>query len=807
MISKNRKSSAMFGQGKIYMTPDLENDDCYLSIWESLHADQAFRITVDGEMMGCLVVDADHASTLSNVQKKLVAMLASLAGIALKKDRLFGLAEKITQQVITLNTIGEVVGNTKSVDELLHLIAKECLCVVERPNKAAKILLWDRERDKLIVRAARGEEFGKMEMGASLSVQERSLITWVLRNRQPRYAANVLDDPEYRPQNASVRSEIAVPLRFQDEILGVVDVQSTQLDDFNLQDQQSLSAVANSAAIAIKIVELTGTRLRELKALYRIGTKISSTLNANEVMQTVCHEGLKAIGSENRAMTVHVLHPENRQWITSLTLEASLNFKGPERNRCREDDTLQWIAGKKDHVLIPDVKAQPSYKPVAREIKSAMLVPIRFDDRLIGLIQVESRREDDFGEGELKLMSGLANQAGAALENARLSQDLTKTQMHLSRALETAAIEEALAGLTHDIKNISSLIAGETQWLKRCQRQNQLELNKEVNSAIQNIHSYVKRVEEITNNLKRPVDKPLLEFKTVNLGTLIDEAFELIASRAVRNHVEVVKDDSTSKIRLRVDAGRMIRAFFNIMSNAIDAMQDGGSLTIMARQNRNSVEIDFADTGPGIPAEILNKVMSPLFSTKSEGYGLGLALSKRIVETDHQGKLTLKSKEGQGTTVCIKLPAKEATKQSGQTKKRSVKSRRSKPAMIAHSDSNADMCRRVLVVNDELDMLNKIKWKLQTAGYSVTGTEYGRDAIHICNRGQFDAILMDYHLKKDTGRSCTAFDFIPAIRNTLPTTPIILTSASLREKPAGTGMFDYFLEINAAFWDDVLPLI
>lgn len=807
IIGKNNKSSAMFSQGKIYMTPDLENDNHYFDIWHSLHAEQTFRITIEGDTIGCLVVDNNQSKQFSALQQKLLSMLTSLAGIALKKDRLFGLADKKTQQFITLKAIGEVVGNTKSVDELLKLIAKECLIVVDRPNKSAKILLWDRERDKLIAKASRGDEFGKMALGASLSVQDRSIITWVLRNREPRYAANVKEDPEYRQKNKVVRSEIAVPLIFHDEILGVVDVQSTQLNDFSLQDQDSLIAVANSAAIAIKIAELTGTRLRELEALYRIGTKISSTLHTNDVMRAVCREGLTAIVSKNRTLTVHVLHAEDKRLITSLTMENLKKFNRPKRMRYRENSVLQWIAKKKNHLLIPYAKSEPLYKSVTQNVKSAMFVPITFDDRLIGVFQVESRVEDDFGESELKLMSGLANQAGAALENARLSQDLTKTQMQLSHALETVAIEEALASLTHDIKNISTLIAEETQWLKKCQRKNQPKLNKDINSAIKNIHSYIQRVDEMTNNLKRSKDKQILDLKRINLGLLVDDAIELVAFSAMRRKIEIVRNDTLFDLHVLVDTGRIVRAFFNIITNAIDAMRDGGTLKITARKNRSVVEIDFADCGAGIPPEILNKVVNPLFSTKNEGYGLGLALTKRIVETDHQGKLILISEEGKGTTVRIKLPIGEISSKIGHKKKRSSRPHQTKPVVVEHSNSFTDTKRRVLVVNDETDMLKKIIRKLRNAGFRVTGTKYGREAVHFCNQESFDAILMDYHLKKDKGFVCTAFDFIPQIRNNMPSAPIILTSASLHAKPANASMFDYFLEINASFWDDVLPVI
>jgi len=110
-------------------------------------------------------------------------------------------------------------------------------------------------------------------------------------------------------------------------------------------------------------------------------------------------------------------------------------------------------------------------------------------------------------------------------------------------------------------------------------------------------------------------------------------------------------------------------------------------------------------------------------------------------------------------------------------------------------------------VNDEKGMLGKIKRKLCGAGYQVTGTEYGKKAVDLSKQKQFDAIVLDYHLKKDKSPTHTALDFLPEIREVLPTTPIILTSASLQTNPSDDNQYDYFLEINAAFWENIIHLI
>jgi signal transduction histidine kinase len=561
-------------------------------------------------------------------------MLADLACIAIKNHRLYGIAEKKTQQVITAKGIGEAISHETSLQEILNLVAHECLNVTGYPNKVAFILLKDEENDQLMVKAAAGEANIPKHVQRAFSVQENNIAAWVLRRGQPRIVSDTKLDSEYHDWHYTVRSEIAVPLVFRHETIGVIDIQSTVPDDFDMLDQESLSAVAHNAAVAIA--------------------------------------------------------------------------------------------------------------------------------------------------------------------NARLSEDLKKAQMTLSKALETAAIEEAVAGLTHDIKNFSSLIAGETQWLEKRDRENQLDF-AEVKRAITEINSYVQKIEDFTNNLKSRAYKLPPQPGWFTLRVVIEEAARLIAAKAARHAVTIQKDDRALEVQLFADSGLLMRAFFNIMANAVDAMPDGGILRIGAQSDDRRLRIIFSDTGVGIPEEHLGKVLDPFFTTKKQGYGMGLAITKRIIETDHQGKLCVESKEGQGTTVEVWLPFTEQHDASAQDKSSNSK---------FHNEKKAEArTGSILVVNDDTTMLNKITQFLDSEGHIVTGTESGKNAVAICQKQRFDAIVLDYHLKKDHSATQTASDFFPELKKYAPKTPIILTSASWDQPGAPEMYCDFFLEINQSFWNKILDLI
>jgi signal transduction histidine kinase/CheY-like chemotaxis protein len=620
--------------GKSYLVTDVRSDQYYFKIWEEVRCEYAVPFLIDGEINGCLAMAGNERHGFSEAQQKLISLLADLACIAIKNHRLYGIAELKTQQVITAKGLGEAISHETGLQEILNLVAHECLNVIGYPDKVAFVLLKDEENSQLMVKAAAGEANIPKHVERALAIQGNSIAAWVFRHGQSRIVRDTKLDAEYHDWHYSVRSEIAVPLVFRHEPIGVIDIQSTMPDDFDVLDQESLRAVAHNAAVAIA--------------------------------------------------------------------------------------------------------------------------------------------------------------------NARLSEDLKKTQITLSKALEAAAIEEAVAGLTHDIKNFSSLIAGEMQWLEKRDRENQLDF-AEVKRAIKEINSYVQKIEDFTNNLKARAYKLPPQPSWFTLRVVIDEAARLIEAKAARSAVKIQKDDQALDVQLFADSGLLMRAFFNIMANAVDAMPQGGTLRIGAQPEDRHIRIIFSDTGVGIPEENLGKVLDPFFTTKTQGYGMGLALTKRIIETDHRGKLCVKSKVGQGTTVEVWLPLNGQHNAAAQDNSSNSK-------FLNKNNANSPT-GNILVVNDDTTMLNKISQFLESEGHTVTGTESGKNAVEICRRQSFDAVVLDYHLKKDRSATRTAVDFFPELKKRAPQTPIILTSASLDQLGVPEMYCDFFLEINQSFWHKILDLI
>jgi len=152
-----------------------------------------------------------------------------------------------------------------------------------------------------------------------------------------------------------------------------------------------------------------------------------------------------------------------------------------------------------------------------------------------------------------------------------------------------------------------------------------------------------------------------LELTESEPNELLNEAIQMIQ---VPDRIQIV-NRVLGETWFRVDADKMMRVFINLIKNAIDAMPEKGTLEITSRQTRGKVEIAFADTGIGIPEDVLPKIFSPLVTTKAQGMGFGLAICKRIVES-HRGTITVKTAVNKGTTFTITLPVKLKTEFVGE---------------------------------------------------------------------------------------------------------------------------------------------
>ena len=157
--------------------------------------------------------------------------------------------------------------------------------------------------------------------------------------------------------------------------------------------------------------------------------------------------------------------------------------------------------------------------------------------------------------------------------------------------------------------------------------------------------------DKIINDLLEYAREIRLELEKTSPKTLLIKSLELLQ---VPKCVKIL-DETAEEPKISVDVEKMERVFVNLLKNAIDAMPNGGTLEVQSCQVGHCIEISFSDTGVGITDEVLPKIFSPLFTTKAQGMGFGLAICKRLISA-HGGKILVETSPGKGTIFEVTLP-------------------------------------------------------------------------------------------------------------------------------------------------------
>jgi signal transduction histidine kinase len=216
------------------------------------------------------------------------------------------------------------------------------------------------------------------------------------------------------------------------------------------------------------------------------------------------------------------------------------------------------------------------------------------------------------------------------------------------------AIEQMAAMVGHDLRNPLTGIANAAYYLR-------MKIGSDLGSKATEMLDLIDRDIEYSNKI---VDDLLEYSRAIGLNlsesnpkSIVKEALELVNIPA---NVQVL-DFTEDTPKITVDIDKMKRVCVNIIKNAFDAMPEGGKLTVKSRKARGNVEFSFTDTGAGVPKETLERLFTPLFTTKARGMGFGLAICKRIVEA-HGGKISVESTVGKGTTFTLTIPVEPKLK-------------------------------------------------------------------------------------------------------------------------------------------------
>jgi signal transduction histidine kinase/DNA-binding response OmpR family regulator len=402
-------------------------------------------------------------------------------------------------------------------------------------------------------------------------------------------------------------------------------------------------------------------RNRELATLNALNQSVASSLDLHQILANAM-QGVSELANVEAGFLV-LIDPKSAERVVSQHFARKPRFDLAAR--VAHYEIVEKVIECGQPLLINDVPGDPRFsRQPDLAVSSVLCVPLVVKDEVVGAIQVVNKLNGPFDENDHALFLSIAASVAAAIENSWLyseladfAQELERSQAQLVQAEKMAAVGRLAASIAHEINNPLQAI------------HNSLHLTLRPTLSEEKKARYLAMAQE---EVERLIDivRRLLEFYRPSRGRrvladvnqVIDNVLALTNKRLQHGHVTVQTRLALDLPMLRIVPDQLAQVFLNIVINAVEAMPEGGQLTVCTAKTQDDrwVRITFADDGPGMDERTRASIFEPFFTTKHTGTGLGLAISYGIIER-HGGLIQVDSTPGIGSAFAVQLPIVNAT--------------------------------------------------------------------------------------------------------------------------------------------------
>jgi signal transduction histidine kinase len=283
-------------------------------------------------------------------------------------------------------------------------------------------------------------------------------------------------------------------------------------------------------------------------------------------------------------------------------------------------------------------------------------VPLRLENRLMGLVALRRNRELRMFSGEdLNLLAGVGTAASVAIQNARLSRELRRSETALERANRLSSLGTLAAGIAHEIRNPLTAVKTFLDLLP-----SRIDDQEFVTSFRDLSLGELKRVTTLITDLLAFGKSTSTERRVVDLAPTLDQVMRLLDSSARKRDITLEMQADENADAAWADPDQMKQIVLNLVLNAIEASPNGRTVTLAVLAGpKDHVTVEVRDQGSGIPPDKLESIFHPFFTTKEQGTGLGLSLVHQMI-VEHGGDITVESEVDKGTTFRVTLPVAES---------------------------------------------------------------------------------------------------------------------------------------------------
>ena len=590
----------------------------------------------------------------------------SLEDITQRKQAEEALARQV-ERLRILNTIENAIIGSMDLHTVLNLLVDEI--VKQLPVDAASVLLWNPQEQTLNFAARQGFQthaliFTNLKIGTGLAGQaalERRII----------YVANLAQLDQDSVLSRSIADEkfvtyIGIPLIAKGQLCGVLEI----LHRTELAPEPNwlifLETLAGQAAISIdnaRLLEITRTNLKEANALYRINQDLVVTTDPEQLMENVVNLLVANFGYYY--VQIFVSDPATGDFVLRTgSGEIGKQLKSEGYRLASGEGIVGLTAESGKPFFTNEVDQMISFAQVSllKNTQSELAVPIKTGSQFLGLIDIHQAPPTLLAERDVQLVSSIADQLAVALQKARLYHDLQNslrqeqaTRSQLIQNEKLAVAGRLLASVSHELNNPLQVIQNALFLLM-----DEKGISVQGKQDLKIIFSEVERMDTLLERLRATYQPTRVEdFQPVQINRIIEDVQALMATHLRHAAISFEFHPDPTLPTLSGLSNQLKQVMLNLFMNAVDAMVEGGRLSVSTawQAKYNEILITVSDTGTGIDESILPNMFEAFITNKENGTGLGLAISYEIV-LQHQGRIEAQNNPQGGATFKVWLPLK-----------------------------------------------------------------------------------------------------------------------------------------------------
>ena len=648
-------------------------------------------------------------------------------------------------------------------------------------SDAAHIYLNEDGVYRLITSVGLSEETIRFIADHPMPVDRGTLIGRVGLERRPLQIADVLADADYGRHDlqrvAGFRTTMGAPLLLDDEVVGALALWRTEVAPFDDRALAIVSAFAGQAAMAVngvKLVQQLASKVDQLEALRAVGEAVSSSLDVDDVLDTIAEHAVAMSGAEGGSIMEYD-DAEGCFVVRSVCGTAPDVVERLRSVRIDLEDTLVGRATRERRPLAVAELGTTALDPHLQVLyddgwRSLVAVPMVREGQVVGCLVVRRRATGGFPDDTVDLLETFASQSALALLNARLYGELQEQSVQLEVAGRHKS--EFLASMSHELRTPLNAVLGFSEVLLERMFG---DINERQEEYLRDIHGSGKHLLELLNEIldlsKVEAGRMELEPSPVLLGELLDEVVGMVRDRAQAGGVDVRLEGPTD-LGLLADRLRLKQVVLNLVTNAVKFTESGGTVVVRTEQRPHEVAISVSDTGVGVPEEDRERIFESFQqggrgAAREEGTGLGLTLSRRLVEL-MGGRMWLESEVGVGSTFGFTLPSRVPANDH--------------PSYVGH----------LVVIEDDRPSLDLITAYAAGASLRVTPARDGQAGLDAVRRYRPDAVVLDLRLPGVDG--WTVLQALKADPATSDIPVVVVSVVNERARGVSLGASEYLVK-------------